>query len=82
MADKIKARNSQSSRIFFIPGTSYSISIPDLLTLDRKRIMNIDGIRLYMYICSIQKYKSMSNVAFLHSLRLEFPAQVIEKEYQ
>lgn len=82
MADKVKARNSQSPLIFFIPGTSYSISIHDLLTLNRKQIMNIDGIRLYMYICSIQKYKAMSNVEFLHSLSKEFPAQVIEQEYK
>ena len=82
MADKVKARNSQSTFISFIPGASYSISIHDLLTLDRKQIMNIDGIRLYMYICSIQKYKTMSNVDFFHSLSIEFPTQVIELEYK
>ena len=54
----------------------YKISIHELLTLDRTHILEIDGIALYMYICSIQKYKSKNIVELLDKLCLEFNNEV------
>lgn len=80
----VKARNGNKNEITFIPdsvlnpktGQPYTIPIHDLLTLDREQILQIDGIGLYMYICSAQKYKSMSNVKLLYTLHEEYPDQV------
>lgn len=83
IAQKIK-ENSGSCEIVFIPddikspntGKPYIISIHDLLTLDREHILKIDGIGLYMCICSAQKYKSKSNVELLDTLHSEYHNKV------
>lgn len=84
IAATVKTRNNNKNRIIFIPvkrtNKSYDISISDLLTLKREKLIQIDGIKLYMYICSAQKYKSMSNVEFLYALNEEYPDKV-EKIY-
>ena len=51
----------------------YTISIHDLLTADRSKILNTDGIKLYMCICSLQKFKTKSISRLLKTLLLECP---------
>lgn len=87
--DKVKARNYNSDKLIFLSYNinpvrkkDYSISIHELLTQKREQILKIDGIKLYMCICSAQKYKYMSNVELLHTLHLKFPSQVFEIYYQ
>lgn len=90
IANRVKTRNMGKDNIVFIPkfflnsktNQPYEITIHDLLTLDRKHILEIDGIKLYMYVCAAQIYKNMSNVELLHSLRLEYPNMVKEIEYR
>ena len=71
-------RNNKNIDIEFIPhlpcpnSTQYKISIHDLLTSERSQILKIRGVKLYMCICSSQKYKSMSNVELLHELHNEY----------
>lgn len=84
IADEVRRRNGGREDIIFIPDCiinpktkmPYKISIHDLLTLDRTHILEIDGIELYMYICSIQKYKAKNNVELLDSLSSEFKDEV------
>lgn len=78
----IKARNNGKDEIEFIPNTQYKISIHDLITSERSKILSISGINLYMYICSSQKYKSMSNVELLHTLSIEYPDKVTRIEHR
>ena len=77
IAEEIKKRNGNNKIQFipnFIPHTLQdTISIFDLLTAERSKILNIKGIQLYMCICSSQKYKSTSNVELLCTLKSEFP---------
>lgn len=73
IAEEIKKRNGNKNEIRFIPDMEYTISIHDLLTADRSKILNIKEIQLYMCICSSQKYKSTSNVELLCTLKSEFP---------
>lgn len=90
VANVVKERNDDNDYIIFIPpkitnpktGKPYKISISDLLTLDREHILEIDGIKLYMYICSAQKYKSMSNAKLLNSLYSEYPSKVTKIEHK
>lgn len=90
IAETVKNRNDNNNNILIIPsnfknpktGQPYEISIHDLITLDRKQISIIDGIKLYMCVCYVQKYKNMSNVELLHSLHLEYPKNVKEIEYR
>ena len=78
IADKVKRRNGGNDEIIFIPpqravtntGTPYKISIKELLTSERDDVLKIDGIDLYMLICSVQKYKSKSNAKLLSTLKL------------
>lgn len=87
--DKVKARNSNRDNLIFLSYSidparekNYSISIHELLTHKREQILKIDGIKLYMCICSAQKYKYMSNVELLHTLYQKFPNQIFEICYQ
>lgn len=90
IVNKVKTRNKGKDNIVFIPKIflnpktyqPYEISIRDLLTLDRKHILEIDGIKLYMYVCAAQKYKNMSNVELLHTLHIEYPSIVEEEKYK
>ena len=80
-------RNNKNIDIEFIPhlpcpnSTQYKISIHDLLTSERSQILKIRGVKLYMCICSSQKYKSMSNVELLHELHKEYTGIVNENKY-
>ena len=84
IAKIVKSRNGGKDEIIFIPediknpntGEPYKISIHDLLTLDRDNIFKIDGIGLYMFICSAKKYKSKSIVKLLDTLHSEYPDKV------
>lgn len=86
----VKERNGDNDYIIFIPpkitnpktGKPYKISIRDLLTLDRDHILKINGIDLYMCICSAKKYKSKSNEELLDTLNLEYPKKVVKNEYK
>lgn len=90
IAGKVRSRNGDKDDIIFIPpeiaisdnGDPYKISIHDLLTLDREHILERDGIKLYMCICSAQKYKSMSNEELLHALNLKYKDKVNEIKYK
>lgn len=82
ISDIVKERNSNKNRITFIPKIvtgrkkPYTISIHKLLTMKREKIIQINGIKLYMKICSSQKYLSMSNVELLDSLHADYPQQI------
>ena len=82
IAANVIKRNGNKNRITFIPKfvtrkkAPYTISVYKLLTLKRDKLIQIDGIKLYMHICSSQKYRSMSNVELLDSLHLDFPNQI------
>lgn len=66
---EVKARNGNKDEIHFIPDMPrYKISINDLLTADRKKILAIDGIPLYMSICSSQKYRTSEVGELLQAL--------------
>lgn len=87
--DKVRARNYNRDKLIFLsydinsaPKKEYSISVHELLTQKREQILKIDGIKLYMCICSAQKYKYMSNVELLHTLYQKFPDQIFEICYQ
>lgn len=82
--DKVRARNNNRDKLIFLsyPKGKYSISIRELLTQKREQILKTDGIKLYMCICSAQKYKYMSNVELLHTLYQKFPSQVFEMSYE
>lgn len=82
--DKVRARNNNRDKLIFLsyPKGKYSISIRELLTQKREQILKTDGIKLYMRICSAQKYKYMSNVELLHALYQKFPGQVFEMSYE
>lgn len=85
IAAKVKERNSDNDKIKYIPDTpgssnEYEISIHDLLTLERKELFAISGIRLYMCICSLQKFKVKSNIELLCKLISEYPDKVHEIE--
>ena len=87
--DKVKERNSNRDNLIFLSYSidpankkDYSISIHELLTQKREQILKIDGIKLYMCICSAQKYKYMSNVEILHTLYQKFSSQIYEIHYQ
>mgnify|MGYP004632078843 CR=1 FL=1 len=87
--DKVKERNSNRDNLIFLSYSidpankkDYSISIHELLTQKREQILKIDGIKLYMCICSAQKYKYMSNVGLLHTLYQKFPNLVFEMSYE
>lgn len=90
IAEIVKSRNGDKDDIIFIlpeiknpkTGKPYNISIHDLLTSDRDHIRKIDGIKFYMYICSAQKYKSMSNVELLNTLNSEYPDKVTKIEHK
>lgn len=82
ISKEIKKRNGNKNEIRFIPHMpKYTISIHDLLTADRSKIFNTNGIKLYMCICSSQKYISQSNVELLCTLKSDFP-QVHEIEHR
>ena len=87
ITDTVKGRNNKNSDIEFIPqlpcpkSSQYKISIHDLLTSERSQILKIRGVKLYMCICSSQKYKSMSNVELLHELHNEYTGIVNENKY-
>lgn len=73
----VKARNGDKDEIEFIPDMpQYKISIHDLLTADRKKILAINGIPLYMYICSSQKFKARRISKLLKTLNSEYPVDV------
>lgn len=87
--DKVRARNYNRDKLIFLSydinpvlKKEYSISIHELLTQKREQILKTDGIKLYMCICSAQKYKYMSNVGLLHTLYQKFPNQIFEICYQ
>lgn len=87
--DKVRARNYNRDKLIFLSydinpvlKKEYSISIHELLTQKREQILKTDGIKLYMRICSAQKYKYMSNVELLHALYQKFPGQVFEMSYE
>lgn len=90
VAEKVISRNGKTDDIIFIPediknpntNDPYKISIHDLLTLDRDHIFEIDGIDLYMCICSAQKYKYKSNAELLHALSLKYKDKVDEINYE
>lgn len=86
---EVRKRNNNRNNITFLSYSTvtskekkYSISIHKLLTYKREQILKIAGIKLYMCICSAQKYKHLSNVELLHTLKLKFPKKVCEKCYQ
>lgn len=73
----VKAQNGDKDEIKFIPDMpQYKISIHDLLTADRKKILDINGIPLYMYICSSQKFKARRISELLKTLYSEYPVDV------
>lgn len=77
---EVKKRNGGNDEIHFIPDMpQYKISIHDLLTADRKTIFAIDGIPLYMSICSSQKFKASKVDALLQNLELQFRNDVEKK---
>lgn len=87
--DKVRERNYNRDKLIFLSydinpvlKKEYSISIHELLTQKREQILKTDGIKLYMRICSAQKYKYMSNVELLHTLYQKFPNQVFEMSYE
>lgn len=87
--DKVREKNYNRDKLIFLSydinpvlKKEYSISIHELLTQKREQILKIDGIKLYMCICSAQKYKYMSNVELLHTLYQKFPNQIFEICYQ
>ena len=80
--NEILKRNSNSQTISFIPNTSYTISIHDLLTLSREQLLQLNGIKFYIFICSAQKYKTKSNVELLHILSDEYPHLVTQHKYE
>ena len=90
IAGKVRARNGDKDDIIFIPKCiinpktqmPYEISIHDLLTIDRSHILEIDGIGLYMYVCSAKKYTSMSNVELLYALNSKYPKDVVKIEHR
>lgn len=76
IAEEIKKRNGNKNEIRFIPDMEYTISIHDLLTADRKKILAIDGIPLYMSICASQKYITTEVGELLHALSLKHSDKV------
>ncbi len=73
---EVKKRGGNDEIIFIPPqraltnaGAPYKISLKELLTSERDDIFKIDGIDLYMFIHSAQKYKSNSNVKLLNTLK-------------
>lgn len=86
IAAEVKSQNGGKDEIYFISDMpQYKISIHDLLTAERKKILAIDGIPLYMYICSSQKFKICNQNAlnalnaFLQILESEFHNDVEKK---
>lgn len=74
---EVKKRNGGNDEIHFIPDMpQYKISIHDLLTADRKTIFDIDGISLYMSICSSQRYKASNVDILLQTLESQFRNEV------
>ena len=73
VTEKVKNKNGKKDDIQFIPaniakrkdGKPYSISIKDLLIMRREEIFKVEGIRLYMLICSVQRYINKSNEELL-----------------
>lgn len=77
IATIVKTRNGGKDEICFIPDMpQYKITIHDLLTAERKEILAINGMRLYMYICSSQKFKARRISKLLKTLNSEYSVDV------
>lgn len=71
IAPKVKMENGGKDEIEFVPSFGYTISIKTLLSSERDDILAVNGMKLYMLICSSHKLRSDSSDRLLNALKSE-----------